>query len=37
MPEWMVGLNMAWFTLPILIGCVCVIAVLAYKDWREGR
>lgn len=37
MPEWMVGLNCAVFTLPILIGCICIIAAMAFKDWKEGR
>lgn len=37
MPSWIVGLNMLYLTIPILVGCVCLGAVLAYKDWRKGR
>jgi len=34
MPEWMVGLNMAWFTLPFLAGCLIALAAMAWRDWR---
>jgi len=34
MPEWMVGLNLTWFTLPVLAGCLITLAVMAWRDRR---
>jgi len=34
MPEWMMGLNCAWFTLPVLAGCLIALAAMLWRDWR---
>jgi hypothetical protein len=35
MPDWMIGLNMAFFTVPLLLGSVAIICVVCYLDWRN--